>query len=110
VIISLYLFVFLGTYLHLGQHDHVFSPRLNAFLHPDCVDDTERPATPVGDPRTVTDSVDHSLQFTIGDEAPTIAGVDSVERVVRFVQPTPISRHDHRVVYRTAPKQSPPRA
>ena len=105
---SVYVLVLLGTFLHLGMHDHVYSPRLNAFVHPEADPNAETPRNPLSDNRTTTDPRDHCLHFTIGDEAPAVFTVTVIAAVRRVVQRPRIHEPEQRSIYHVAPKQSPP--
>lgn len=108
-----YLGLAVGTYLHLGIHPHVYSPILNAFVHPDddsVAGQSKKPLAPFGSSRTHLNKSDHSLQFALGCEmsaAPVIAKLVAVT----LNRPRPAARPLHqRIVLEQAPKQSPPLA
>ena len=105
---SVYILVLLGTFLHLGMHDHIYSPRLNAFVHPLAGSNSDGSHSPINDSRNTPDPQDHSLHFTIGDEAPAIFSVEVTTAVHRVVQRPRIHEATQRSIYHVAPKHSPP--
>jgi len=113
VVGAAYATVLLGTFFHLGAHPHVYSPTLNAFIHPEgssSPDESDSPVSPLGSSRTKTDKSDHNLNFYDG----CFLGSAVVLAIALHEQPLDMSPRPapdvRRVSYAIAPKQSPPSA
>lgn len=110
---ALYLLVLVSTFIHLSSHPHVYSPRLNAFIHPkpdDWTDHSSQPVGPVDSHRTRPDRSDHRLTFYIGYEAEPAAETSCLLESAPHSAIQPECGELPRAVLDLAPKHSPPSA